>query len=334
MFAGLIDMQDRMLFNRSYTTGHKAYRARSTVEIGNAIGWDNAHHVLYAGALDIAVGPRWYSTYEMACNLVKMIIEGEALHAVPYGGVSDAELAVLRNNKDALNQEELAALIDAIIRGPEPDNPARHDQAAEGRKRSAAHSGCDADRLAQVVMETQEPNNFSMPHHCYEYPQHAGLVLRQFRSSAAVAAALCATSFLNRVAWHQRAIGEVHPVSVKAAEWRRPADRRAVARAGRCRDVRAERRGEPWPGRRLIWTMPRDRGPLVERIALAATKLGNDPHNQEIAQCMLMDFGINRHPERDKLLLAAAYHTAMHRKYGDPLEPARRFGEAMGVALN
>ena len=38
-----------------------------------------AHHVIYAGALDIAVGPRWYSTYEMACNLVKMNIEGEAL---------------------------------------------------------------------------------------------------------------------------------------------------------------------------------------------------------------------------------------------------------------
>ena len=102
VFAGLIDVQDRMLFNRSYTTGHKAYRARSTVEIGNAIGWDDpaAHHVLYAGALDIAVGPRWYSTYEMACNLVKMNIEGEALHAVPYGGVSDAEVAVLRNNKE------------------------------------------------------------------------------------------------------------------------------------------------------------------------------------------------------------------------------------------
>jgi hypothetical protein len=59
VFAGLIDVQDRMLFNRSYTTGHKAYRARSTVEIGNAIGWDDpaAHHVLCAGALDMAVGP-------------------------------------------------------------------------------------------------------------------------------------------------------------------------------------------------------------------------------------------------------------------------------------
>ena len=67
-FAGLMDVQDRLLHNRSYTTGHKAYRARATVEIGNALGWDNAHNVIYAGALDIAVGPRWYSTYEMACN--------------------------------------------------------------------------------------------------------------------------------------------------------------------------------------------------------------------------------------------------------------------------
>ena len=40
VFAGLIDVQDRMLYNRSYTTGHKAYRARATVELGNAIGWD------------------------------------------------------------------------------------------------------------------------------------------------------------------------------------------------------------------------------------------------------------------------------------------------------
>ena len=69
--------------------------------------------MIYAGALDIAVGPRWYSTYEMACNYVKMMIEGEALHAVPYGGVSEAELAVLRN-KDPVNQEEARQLIDAV----------------------------------------------------------------------------------------------------------------------------------------------------------------------------------------------------------------------------
>ena len=59
-FAGLIDVQDRSFQNRSYTTGHKSFRARATVELGEAIGWDDAHDVLYAGALDIAVGPRWY----------------------------------------------------------------------------------------------------------------------------------------------------------------------------------------------------------------------------------------------------------------------------------
>src|SRR2546425_9993491 len=61
-FAGLIDVQDRMWHNRSYTTGHKGYRARATIEIGNAIGWDRAHDVLYAGVPDIAVGPRWSLT--------------------------------------------------------------------------------------------------------------------------------------------------------------------------------------------------------------------------------------------------------------------------------
>jgi hypothetical protein len=30
-------------------------------------------------------------------------------------------------------------------------------------------------------------------------------------------------------------------------------------------------------------------------------------------------------------LLAAAQHTARHRKYGDPLDCSRRFGKALGV---
>ena len=139
-------------------------------------------------------------------------------------------------------------------------------------------------------------------------------------------------SFLNRVAWHQQGIGDSNPVTVKAPSG---ADKLTAGQLLEHVDtaVCALNGAES-----LAWTQAYldnvgDRGPLVERIALAATKLGNDPHNQEIAQCMLMDFGTNRHPERDKLLLAAAYHTAMHRKYGDPLEPARRYGEAMGVAL-
>ena len=89
-FAGLIDVQDRMLHNRSYTTGHKSYRARATIELGNAIGWDNAHHVLYAGVPDIAVGPRWYSTYEMGCNVVLNLLESRDAELLQQESAADA----------------------------------------------------------------------------------------------------------------------------------------------------------------------------------------------------------------------------------------------------
>jgi hypothetical protein len=74
-----------------------------------------------------------------------------------------------------------------------------------------------------------------------------------------------------------------------------------------------------------------DRAPLIERLALVATRIGNDPHNQEIAQCLIDDHSRNRAAGRDWLLLACAQHTARHRKYGDFLDAGRRFGDAMGV---
>ncbi len=74
-----------------------------------------------------------------------------------------------------------------------------------------------------------------------------------------------------------------------------------------------------------------DTAPLVRAIAMACTRLGNDPHNQEIALCLLEDYGKNRNPLKRWLLLAAAHHTARHRKYGDPLDCSRRFGKALGL---
>ena len=72
-----------------------------------------------------------------------------------------------------------------------------------------------------------------------------------------------------------------------------------------------------------------DRGPLVQTLALAAVKEGNDPHNQEIGLCLLEDYGHTSAADRDTLLLACAHHTAGHVKFGDPLESYRRFTEAL-----
>jgi hypothetical protein len=330
VFAGLIDVQDRMLYNRSYTTGHKAYRARSTVEIGNFIGWENAHHVLYAGALDIAVGPRWYSTYEMACNAVKMFIDGETLHAVPYGGASERERALLFNT-EPLNQREAAELTEAIIRERESlfiEVLSKLLLAGKSPRRIL-----DAIQIAaaQVVIETQKDTNFSMPHHCYEYCNTLGWYYDNFDHQLRLKLLFVAAAFLNRVAWHQKATGDSHAVAVRS-----PSGADRMPQAQLLNHIEAAMLSLNGPDS-LAWTQAYldnvgDRAPLRERIALTACRMGNDPHNQEIAQCMLEDFGKNQSPEKDKLLLAAAYHTAMHRKYGDPQEPSRRFGEAFALA--
>jgi len=331
-FAGLIDVQDRVLHARSYTTGHKAYRARSTVELGNFLGWDKAHDVVYAGALDIAVGPRWYSTYEVACNYVKMNIEGEALHAVPYGGVSEAELKTLRQTGE-VNQDEAAELMRAVLRDTE--------HTVFDVLTKLLKSGKDPRRILDVlqlavgtiVVETTDPNNFNMPHHCYEYHNTLAWFYDNFDHPRRLRLLYVAASFANRVADNMRGLNDVTPLQVHV-----PAAAASLSAAqilDRVDDSICALNGPECLG----WTQAycdnmADRTPLVNRIALAASKLGNDPHNQEIAQCMLMDYGTNRQPGRDRLLLAAAYHTAMHRKYGDTLEAARRFGMAMGVELH
>ncbi len=329
-FAGLIDVQDRLLHNRSYTTGHKAYRARATVEIGNALGWENAHYVIYAGALDIAVGPRWYSTYEVACNYIKMMIEGETLRAVPYGGVSEAELAVLRNHQP-VNQQEAAELSTAVLRQGEMETLEALTRLLKAGKDPRRILDVLQIAVGQIVLETRDPNAFNMPHHCYEYHNTLAWFYDTFDHPRRLRLLYVAALFANRVAYNQQGLGEVHAVSLQVPSGAGSLSSNALL--DRVETAILALDGEA----AIAWTQAycdhvADRDKLVQRIALAACKLGNDPHNQEIAQCMLMDFGTNRQPDRDTLLLAAAFHTAMHRKYGDAQEPSRRFGHAMGLA--
>src|SRR5689334_19323006 len=168
VFAGLIDVQDRALYNRSYTTGHKSFRARATVELGEAIGWDDAHDVLYAGALDIAVGPRWYSTYEMACNAITYYLEQQKISAIPYAGTTARERALLANS-EPLTATEAEAFLEVVLRQHEPaylEQLSRLLLAGKGPRQILDVLQIGA---AQVLLETQDSLNFSIAQHCYEY---------------------------------------------------------------------------------------------------------------------------------------------------------------------
>ena len=330
-FAGLIDVQDRAYQNRSYTTGHKAFRARATIELGDAIGWDQAHDVIYAGALDLAVGPRWYSTYEMACNAVKVHIEGQTLQAVPYAGVSAQEHEML-GNSEPLNRYQSEALIEVIIREPEP---AFIGHLADLLKAGASpRSIVDTLQLgaAQVMLETHVNTNFSLPQHCYEYCNTLGWFFDRFRHPQRIKLLFLAAAYLNRAAWHQRLIGELATPRIKV-----PAKAGQMTPEGILQSLEAALVA-PDPEAAVSWTQAyiesgAERAPLVRRLAFAGARVGNDPHNQELAHCTVEDYGKNRSWDRERLLLASAQHTAGHRKYGDHLACSRRFGAAFDHPL-
>jgi hypothetical protein len=330
LFAGLIDVQDRMLFNRSYTTGHKAYRARATIELGETIGWDNAHDVLYAGALDMAVGPRWYSAYEMACQIAWTRLAEPDDRPTSSMQPSPRRLTEERllRNRARLTHPDAQRLIHAITGEAEP--------AYIEEITRLLLEGIDARQIvdaiqvaaAQVILTARAPDNFSMPHHSYEYTNTLGWFYDHFDHPHRLKLLYVAGSFVNQAAsWVRNTPGngvvDVKPPerahSLSASELLQRIDEAQMA-------LKTE---ESVAWTRAYLDAGYDRAPLVPALALAAVKEGNDPHNQEIGLCLLEDYGHTTAVDRDTLLLACAHHTAGHQKFGDPLESYRRFTEAL-----
>jgi hypothetical protein len=332
IFAGLIDVQDRMFLNRSYTTGHKSYRARATIELGDTIGWDDAHDVIYAGVLDMAVGPRWHSAYEMACQVSwTRLAEAEvrprsSMEPSPSRVVEERLLA----NAEPLTPAEAERLIAAITG---PSEPAYIEEIT-----ALLLAGKDPRRIldaiqiaaARIILTAGHPDNFSMPQHGYEYTNTLGWFYDTFDHPHRLKLLYVAGSFIHQAAgWVRDTPGN------GAAEARPPAGARSLSASallGRLEEAQLGLKTEE----SVAWTRAyleagHDRAPLVRALALAAVKEGNDPHNQEIGLCLLEDYGHTHAADRDTLLLACAHHTAGHVKYGDPLEPYRRFTEALGV---
>jgi hypothetical protein len=267
----------------------------------------------------------------MACNVVKIFLEKQAVSAIPYGGASKEELAILANNREPLSREEAEALERACIRETEPgflELLSKYLEAGKSPRRIL-----DALQIAdaQVILETQGVNNFSLPQHCYEYLNTLGWFFDNFEHKQQIKLLYLAASYVNRAAWHQKGIGDAEPVKVRAAiaasklKPEQILDRVDAA-------VLALNGPDSTAWTKAYLDSGADRKPLVQRLALLACRMGNDPHNQEIGQVLLEDYAKNQGHDRDRLLLACAHHTAVHRKYGNPLDCAQRYGAAMGIA--
>jgi hypothetical protein len=287
------------------------------IDLGGALGWEHAHSVLYAGVPDIAVGPRWYSTYEMGGNVVQNLLDGR-----------DAELLAQRS---ALTPAEEGMLVEVITRG-------REVNVIESIV-ALLKSGCAPRRIldaiqiasAQVILETGDTNNYSMSQHGYEYCNTLGWFYDTFEHPHRLKLLFVAASFIQHAAEHQQDtpnnLGRRTITSPPgAAGW---SSRQLLERLEAA--LLALKADEAVALTATYLGAGHDRAPLIQTLASAAVEVGNDPHNQELGLSLLEDYAKTRAHDRDRLLLAQAKHTAGHRKYGDHLECYRRFSEVMAI---
>jgi hypothetical protein len=316
VFAGLIDIQDRMLFNRSYTTGHKAYRARATVELGDAIGWSSSHSLVYAGVPDLAVGPHWYSCYEMAGNVCQALLDG-------------ADYA-LRNNQGTLSIEQQRELEDLILHAREPD----WQYLIVNLLKDGAGPRQILDVIqvaaAELMLECGAPENYSMPQHSAEYCNTLRWYFDAFDHQHKVKLLFVAGAMVNTAAHNQAADPKNGP-----------------------RPLHQVRNASSWGGARILEhlrasLLHRNQDEslalvhayvaggnaddaLVKVLATAAAEFGNDPHNQEICLSLLEDYDKSTAADRVRLLLGSVTNLTGYRKYGEPLEAFQRYAAAFDL---
>lgn len=316
VFAGLIDVQDRMLNNRSYTTGHKSFRARATVELGELVGWENAHSIVYAGVPDIAVGPRWYSTYEMAANVCQSAFEGR-----------DHDL---RQNAGPVSDEEADSTVEALLHSYEPVWTDQITDLLKSGKGPRQILDVIQVASAEVILWTGDPKGYSMPQHAYEYCNTLRWYFDAFDHPHQVKLLYVAAAFVNAAARHQSNTPGNGPAEIRAP---RGAEQRSQQQLLQHLEdaLLALNTDESVALTSAYLHSGHDRQQLVQTMATVASKIGNDPHNQEIALCLVEDYLHSSAIGRDRLLLAAAKHTAGHRKYADPLEAYHRFEAALGA---
>ena len=316
VFAGLIDIQDRMLFNRSYTTGHKGYRARATVELGDTFGWDNAHSLVYAGVPDLAVGPHWYSVFEMACNVSQALLEGRDHELISNGGT--------------LSTEEQRELEHVILHSREPEWQYRVTDLLKNGKGVRNILDVIQVAAAELMLECGAPENYSMPQHSAEYCNTLRWYFDAFDHPHQVKLLYVAGAMVNTAAHNQAADAKNGPRRVASLSgidaWDRP---RILGRLHQA--LLSRNTDESLALVHAYVSSGFEQAPLVQLLATAAAEFGNDPHNQEICLSLVEDFVKSTAADREKLLFGSVVNLTGYRKYGDPLEAYQRFAAAFDL---
>jgi hypothetical protein len=289
LFMGVMDVQDTVAGRKARNTGHKAIRARAALDLAEIIGWERSHGVFYAGVPDMAVGPLYYSLYDAACVTTNA--------RFPEGGRQ-----LKRTNSTPLSDAEVDAFVTKVL---EADPAAVWDEvSAKLEAGISVRSLGDALQIAgaEIILRwTADPAVLSLGQHVNDYCNVVNYWFRTSDNPLQPRVLYLMAAYANDVA---RSTGlaqaRLQIEGCSAGEW--PAGRILSELDGAIMALDVPR------STALADAYLRsgaDRRAFMERVALAACRFQDDPHNQKITHSTFEEYEHNSTHQRDKLLLAA-----------------------------
>src|SRR5262249_40879763 len=141
------------------------------------------------GVPDMAVGPRWYSGYELGCNVIQNLPDGRDQELLGQTApLTAAEEAML---VEVITRQREFSVIDALV------------ALLKGGRSPRRILDAVQVAAAQVILETGEPNNYSMAQHGYEYCNTVGWFYDAFEHPHRLKLLFVAALFINRGSEHQ-----------------------------------------------------------------------------------------------------------------------------------
>jgi hypothetical protein len=290
LFLGLIDLQDTIIGRKASNTGHKALRARATVDLADAIGWDRARGVYYIGVPDMAVGPLYYSLYDAAC----VVVTAE---------LPEAGKRLRGTNETPLTPAEVEEMVRLLM---EADGPTVWSRiTAHLREGKSIRSLGDTIQIgaAEVILRTTVPRQFTDGQHAFDYCNTANYWMRTTENPYQPRVLYLMANFVNDAARSNQLF-----VSVLEGECG------GFDAAGRTPPALLQELDEAI----LAFDVPRatalarayldsgaDRQAYRATVAVTACKFQDDPHNQKITHSTFEEYAHNSTHLRDRLLLAS-----------------------------
>ncbi len=290
LFLGCIDVQETVAGRKGRNTGHKAIRARATLDLADTVGWERAHGVFYAGVPDMAVGPLYYSMYDAAC-------------VTTNARFPDGARQLKKTNQTPLSDDEVNAFLEVVLEG-EPgqawDQVTAYLEAGKSVT-SLAHVLQIAG--AELILRWQaDPAVLSLGQHVNDY---CNVVNHWFRTSDNP----CQPRVLYLMAAYANDVARSTPLHTSHLDEElaahtvpdMPSDRllRELDNAIMALDAT----GSTALANAYLRSGA-DRRPFMETVALAACRFQDDPHNQKIIHSTFEEYEHNTTHLRDKLLLA------------------------------